>query len=59
MLEALKKKGKKIYLLSNAQRIFTEYEMHTLGIAKYFDDIFISFNLWGKKTGQQIFSIID
>ena len=42
LLEALKKKGKKIYLLSNAQRIFTEYEMHTLGIAKYFDDIFIS-----------------
>ena len=33
LLEALKKKGKKIYLLSNAQRIFTEYEMHTLGIA--------------------------
>ena len=31
LLEALKKKGKKIYLLSNAQRIFTEYEMHTHG----------------------------
>lgn len=59
LLEALKKKGKKIYLLSNAQRIFTEYEMHTLGIAKYFDDIFISSTWWGKKTGQQIFSIID
>ena len=46
LLEALKKKGKKIYLLSNAQRIFTEYEMHTLGIAKYFDDIFISSTGW-------------
>lgn len=27
LLELLKKKGKKIYLLSNAQRIFTLYEM--------------------------------
>ena len=42
MLESLKKQGKKIYLLSNAQRIFTEYEMHTLEIAQYFDDILIS-----------------
>ena len=42
LLELLKKKGKKIYLLSNAQRIFTLYEMKTLGIDKYFDDIFFS-----------------
>ena len=38
----LKKKGKKIYLLSNAQRIFTLYEMRLLGIEKYFDDILFS-----------------
>lgn len=42
LLETLKSKGKKIYLLSNAQRIFTLYEMKTLGIEKYFDDIFFS-----------------
>ena len=42
LLDLLKKKNKKIYLLSNAQRIFTIYEMRTLGIEKYFDDIFIS-----------------
>ena len=42
LLQFLKEQGKKVYLLSNAQRIFTEYEMHTLGIASYFDDIFIS-----------------
>lgn len=59
LLEALKKKGKKIYLLSNAQRIFTEYEMHTLGIAKYFDDIFISSTCGVKKPDSRFFSIID
>ena len=38
MLVHLKKSGKKVYLLSNAQRIFTAYEMNVLDIAKYFDD---------------------
>lgn len=42
LLELLKKKGKKIYLLSNAQRIFTLYEIRLLGIEKYFDDILFS-----------------
>lgn len=42
LLELLKKKGKKVYLLSNAQRIFTLYEMKLLGIEKYFDDILFS-----------------
>lgn len=42
MLSAVKERGSKIYLLSNAQRIFTEYEMNALGITKYFDGIFIS-----------------
>lgn len=42
LLIKLKRKHKKIYLLSNAQRIFTIYEMRSLGIEKYFDDIFIS-----------------
>lgn len=42
LLELLKAKGKKIYLLSNAQRIFTLYEMKILGIEGYFDDILFS-----------------
>lgn len=42
MLQALREKGKKLYLLSNAQKIFTEYEMNALGITPYFDGIFIS-----------------
>ena len=42
LLEKLKEKNKKVYLLSNAQRIFTLYEMKILGIDKYFDDIYFS-----------------
>ena len=58
LLETLKKTGKKIYLLSNAQRIFTEYEMHTLGIAKYFDDIFISSTCGVKKPDSRFFQLL-
>ena len=42
LLKLLQSKGKKIYLLSNAQRIFTLYEMRLLGIEQYFDDILFS-----------------
>lgn len=42
LLELLKKKGKKVYLLSNAQRIFTLYEIKMLNIEKFFDDILFS-----------------
>lgn len=42
MLKELKVAGKKVYLLSNAQRIFTAYEMRRLDIFDLFDDVFIS-----------------
>lgn len=41
-LEKLKFEGKRVYLLSNAQRSFTWKEIEQLGLDKYFDDIFIS-----------------
>ena len=41
-LDSLKKKGKKIYLLSNAQRSFTVPELKMMGLYDYFDGIFIS-----------------
>ena len=58
MLLALKDAGKKIYLLSNAQRIFTEYEMHVLKIAKYFDGILISSDFQTKKPDRRFFDIL-
>jgi putative hydrolase of the HAD superfamily len=41
-LTELKEKGRGIYLLSNAQRVFTEPEMKVKGIWDIFDGIFIS-----------------
>ena len=60
MLSAVKKSGRKIYLLSNAQRIFTEYEMRALGITEYFDGIFISSDEGCKKPDLTFFKrLID
>lgn len=42
LLDTLKAKGKKIYLLSNAQRSFTENELNMFGLTPYFDGICIS-----------------
>lgn len=42
LLDTLKAKGKKIYLLSNAQRSFTENELNMFNLTPYFDGICIS-----------------
>ena len=42
LLDGLKREGKHIYLLSNAQSRFTRLEMTELGLPSYFEDIFIS-----------------
>ncbi len=46
MLQSIKNEGGKIFLLSNAQRIFTEPEMKLLDLEKYFDGILLSSD-WG------------
>lgn len=58
MLRNLKEKGKKVYLLSNAQRIFTAYEMQVIQIAQYFDDIFISSDFQTKKPDRRFFEAL-
>ncbi len=55
MLRALRDAGKQIYLLSNAQRIFTEYEMKSLKLWDSFDDIFISSDYGVKKPDRRFF----
>ena len=42
LLDTLKAKGKRVYLLSNAQRVFTENELNMFGLTTYFDGIVIS-----------------
>ena len=49
VLQTLKKRGKKIFLLSNAQRAFTVKELSDCSLTDYFDDIFISSDCMVKK----------
>lgn len=58
MLEFLKEQGKKVYLLSNAQRIFTAYELKSLDIFKYFDDVLISSDYKTRKPDARFFDCL-
>lgn len=49
LLRKLREGGRRIYLLSNAQRLFTEPEIAEAGIGGYFDDIFLSSDFGIKK----------
>ncbi len=58
LLESLKARGKRLYLLSNAQRIFTEPELRLLGLEPYFDGIMLSSD-WGvRKPDRRFFEIL-
>lgn len=58
LLGALTEAGRGVYLLSNAQRIFTEYELHYLGIYDLFDGILISSEEGCKKPDKRFFEIL-
>lgn len=58
LLEELKIKKKKIYILSNAQTEFTRPEIGYLGIEKYFDGILISSEEKCKKPGKSFYNAI-
>lgn len=58
VLEKLKSEGKGIYLLSNAQRSFTEHELVVLGLTKYFDVIMISSDCGIKKPNLMFFKML-
>lgn len=49
LLNELRQRGKGVYLLSNAQRLFTEPELRSLGIYDLFDDVMISSDIGFKK----------
>ena len=57
-LENLKMKGKKIYLLSNAQRVFTKSEMDMLKITSYFDGIVFSSDEGIAKPDKRFYELI-
>ena len=57
-LEELKARGKKVYLLSNAQSAFTRPELKYLDIEKYFDGILISSEEGCKKPGSDFYNTL-
>lgn len=57
-LENLRKKGYRLWLLSNAQRIFTAYELNHLGLAPYFDGIYISSDYGCRKPDIRFFNAL-
>ncbi len=59
LLNAIRDAGGKIWLLSNAQRIFTEYELKYLGIYDIFDGILISSDEGTRKPDLRFFKILN
>lgn len=58
LFNLLREKNKKIYLLSNAQRSFTEYEMRYLQIYDLFDGIVISSDEQCQKPDVNFYNIV-
>lgn len=58
LLDTLKAKGKKVFLLSNAQHDFTVPEIKMLGLEKYFDDIVISADENCRKPDPHMYDIL-
>lgn len=54
-LEYLRSKGHRLWLLSNAQRVFTAYELRHLGLGKQFDGIYISSDYGCRKPDKRFF----
>ena len=55
LLTQLREDGCKVYLLSNAQAVFTEYEMDKLDMKKYFDGICYSSDAGYRKPSGKFF----
>ena len=57
-LVELRKKGYRLWLLSNAQRIFTAYELRALELESYFDGIYISSDFACRKPDLRFFNAL-
>ena len=55
LLRRLRQQGKGVYLLSNAQTLFTLPELEALGLLEYFDGIVISSDVGVKKPDGRIY----
>lgn len=57
-LTALREGGYRLWLLTNAQRVFTEFELRHLGLEQYFDGIYISSDYGCRKPDRRFFSAL-
>ncbi len=57
-LSLLRNKGYRLWLLSNAQRVFTAYELRHLDLEKYFDAIYISSDQGCRKPDVRFFQAL-
>ena len=55
LLFGLRARGQRVHLLSNAQRMFTLYELEKLGLIPLFDSIYISSDCGVKKPDPRFF----
>ncbi len=58
LLRRLKKAGSRVYLLSNAQRLFTGAELSALGLDRYFDGILLSSDAGVKKPDPRFYQML-
>lgn len=58
LLDHIRQEGKRLFLLSNAQRIFTEPEMRSLRIYDKFDGIILSSDEGVKKPSEKFYRIL-
>ena len=54
-LQRLRRAGFRLWLLSNAQRVFTAYELRLLGIEELFDGIYISSDYGCRKPDERFY----
>ena len=58
LLQALRVNGQRVWLLSNAQRLFTAPELEKLDLTRYFDGVYLSSD-WGfKKPDRRFFQLL-
>ena len=57
-LEHLRQKGLRLWLLSNAQRVFTAYELRHLGLDTYFGGIYISSDYGCRKPDSRFYKAL-
>ena len=58
LLEALRAAGRRVWLLSNAQAIFTRDELAGLQIADLFDGVYLSSDYGVKKPDRRFFDVL-